>query len=215
MKYNTVLNESYIVATSEQGGILRWDFDDMPQYVFVVWTKYNSQIDPEEVIDFINKGKYSIPENFDVNLSENCSVRLIPVNGALNAHIFSVNVKPATYYVFGAMMIDDEIVVYKPKFEKNCKCNVSDTINYKIETETIDIMEGRLFFKKVVGMQKFAKITIDKRGYKDGALCYTVENCDIQFPISADNVDVPFYVPWVDDRPPIIKSGIDGYIPVK
>lgn len=210
---NSEYNNTYICEIEENGGIIRWQYEknSRPDYILIIQTPFSSLIDIGEVINSINEMNIEIIVDKVIPITSTISCKLTSASQG-NRGVYSVNVMPATYSVYGCKKENGDLTVYEEENKDRNRCKVSSIIEYKIEDNPVIISSGRVF-RRTETKYNFSKITVfENKYYIDGVLFYTFDECEIKFPISKQMLGKPFYVRWYDNsKPPIIRTNYDGF----
>ena len=205
---------SYICEIEENSGIIRWQYEKncRPDYVLIVQTPFSSMIDISDIINTIIDSNINIVIDKIIPVSSEISCKITSVSQGIRG-VYSVNVMPANYTVYGCKNENGVLTVFQEENINRNSCKVSAIIEYKVEDNPISVSTGRLF-RKTETKYNFSKITVfENKNYTDGALFYTFDKCELKFPIGKKMMDTPFFVKWFNNSdPPIIRSNHDGFI---
>ena len=205
---NTDYKKSYIGDINENGGILKWEYDNKPDMVIVVSFPFYDDYSAEDIVNLLNNNRIDLDAN-DVCIKENVFCRTISTIQGKN--VCKMTRSPATFLVFGCEKHDNTLIIYDEKNHSHNTCKVSAKIGYRTEKIIERKTSGRLFNKSTTEYA-FSKITIlDGASFFDGDLYYCFEGCSIKFFITKNMIGKPFFVKWYKNiYQPIIKANVDG-----
>ena len=209
IELNTEHSVSFISNVSENGEIVTWEYEAIPDYVLMIETSFHGNVSLEQIVDKLNAENNTPDTEGEIVLGKDLILRFI--NNIQGQSACRVEKVPCTCFVIGCRRKDGVLTLFEEENPGHAICDVFAKIVFRIE-ETDYSRRTRSIFKRQVETARFTKVTIDKnKQYVDGALCYRFEDFPYWFPISKDDAQRPFYIRWQDGKPPIFFSAVEGY----
>jgi hypothetical protein len=212
-KLNTEHSLSFITDVSENGEIVTWDYEAVPDYVLVIETCFHGSISLQQIVNELNAENVSPDTEGIIILGKELILKFI--NNIQGQCACRVEKTPCTCFVIGCRREGGALTIYEEGDPSRVLCDVFAKIIYRIE-ETEYVKRTRCLFKKQIETACFTKVSIDKNNkYVDGALCYRFENSPYFFPVSEEDAQRPFYIRWQNGKAPVFFSDVEGYCVVR